>query len=97
MQRRMRHTSSRIVVTLAEVAEQDASYGKIFVEIGPVKAKGGNLDVSQLLVGLPFQPRIAPHGKGQLEPALHLHEDAPTLVVSPGRFVMQSAHATFSM
>jgi hypothetical protein len=57
-------------LALAVVALSDAADGKILVEIGPVKAEGGKLDVVQLGRGGVSQTRILRDGKTELRAAL---------------------------
>ena len=79
---------------LAIVAFHDPAQGKVFVEIGPVEAEGGDLDVVKLLLGAQGQTWILRHRETNFNAASHPDEDVPRLVRRSQHAVSQGAHAS---
>jgi len=85
---------SAAFLVLAEISLHDATERKVFVQVRPVKAVGGNSDIVQLRVGAASQTRILRDREANLDTTLHRDDD---VLVTASRFqncVSQGTHAT---
>jgi hypothetical protein len=85
------------VRSLSVVSGEDASDGEALVEVGPVQAERGELDVVELLRGLVFEPWVSLDREGDLEPARHRDVDLALLVAGAYGLVNQGAHSTYGL
>jgi hypothetical protein len=76
------------------LALNNAPDGKVFIEVWPMKAEGGNLNIVKLLGSASGEARILRSGKAKFDAAVENDKDKAVAKARRARCISQGAHAT---